>query len=115
MYNNRQRGDDAKGLAGRTMLITGASRGIGAATARIAHRESATVVIHFGANRAAAGYLSAELGDERVHIVGGDLTHAGAAQRIGDDAEAAAGRIDVLVNNAGAWICSPLDDGDDSW
>jgi NAD(P)-dependent dehydrogenase (short-subunit alcohol dehydrogenase family) len=62
------------GLAGKAILITGASRGIGAATARVAHREGAVVVAHYGANRAAAHQLSDEFGGSRIHLVAGDLT-----------------------------------------
>ena len=41
-------------IAEKALLITGASRGIGATTARVAHREGADVVAHYGANTAAA-------------------------------------------------------------
>ena len=49
-------------LSGQTALVTGASRGIGAATARAAHREGAAVVAHYGANSAAAQRLADEFG-----------------------------------------------------
>ncbi|WP_298444245.1 SDR family oxidoreductase [Gordonia sp. (in: high G+C Gram-positive bacteria)] len=100
-------------LAGTTLLITGGSRGIGAATARAAHREGATVVIHYGSQAAAARRLADELG-ERALVVGGDLTDPAETERIWAEAVELAGGIDVLVNNAGAWIASPLDD-DGAW
>jgi 3-oxoacyl-[acyl-carrier protein] reductase len=93
----------------RTALVTGASRGIGAATARALHRDGAEVVLHFGRDTAAADSLATELG-ERVHLVQGDLTDPDGPAHVWAAAVAAAGRIDVLVNNAGAWIASPIDD-----
>ena len=99
---------------GKAILITGASRGIGAATARVAHREGADVVAHYGANAAAAQRLSNDLGGERIHLVAGDLTDPASTRRVWEQAVQATGRIDVLVNNAGAWIASPLTD-DEGW
>ena len=96
-------------LAGRTVLVTGASRGIGAATARALHRDGARVVVHYGRDHAAAEALACDLA-ERVHLVRGDLRLPLQATRVWEDAVTAAGRIDVLVNNAGAWIASPIED-----
>jgi 3-oxoacyl-[acyl-carrier protein] reductase len=100
-------------LAGKSILITGASRGIGAASARAAHRESAVVVAHYGTNSAAAQRLSDEFGGERIHLVTGDLMDPVCTRGVWEQAVEAVGRIDVLVNNAGAWIASPLTD--DGW
>jgi 3-oxoacyl-[acyl-carrier protein] reductase len=100
-------------LAGKAILVTGASRGIGAATARAAHREGATVIAHYGANSAAAQRLADEFGGERIRLVTGDLVDPVCTRRVWEQAVEAAGRIDVLVNNAGAWIASPLTD--DGW
>lgn len=100
-------------LAGRTVLITGSSRGIGAATARVAHREGATVIVHYASAVGPAEALAAELG-ERVHLVRGDLTYPARTREVWDAAVAAAGHVDVLVNNAGAWLPSPLGDGWDA-
>lgn len=94
-------------LSGRTVLITGGSRGIGAATVRVAHREGARVVLHYGTGAEQAQQIATELGD-RVHLVRGDLARRGGVAALWDAALAAAGRIDVLVNNAGAWIATPL-------
>lgn len=99
-------------LEGRRILITGASRGIGAATARVCHREGAEIALHYGSSAAAAQTLADELAD-RIHLVQGDLSAPRAADAVWDAAVAALGSIDVLVNNAGAWIASPLADESD--
>lgn len=101
-------------LLGTNVLITGASRGIGAATARAVHRDGGTVIVHYGSNAAAATRLAAELGDTRVHLVQGDLTNRADTRRIWQETTAAVGRVHVVVNNAGAWIASPIDN-DDEW
>ena len=96
-------------LNGRTVLVTGGSRGIGRAVVRAAHRDGAAVVLHYASSADSARAVADELGD-RVHLVAGDLYRPGAAEEIWAAAVAAAGRVDVLVNNAGAWIASPLGD-----
>lgn len=95
----------------RTVLVTGGSRGIGAATVRALHRDGATVAFSFGSNEEAARAVCASLGDE-VHALRADLSVAGAADRLWDSAVAALGGVDVLVNNAGAWLASPVADAE---
>jgi 3-oxoacyl-[acyl-carrier protein] reductase len=101
----------------RTVLVTGGSRGIGAAVVRAAHRDGATVVLHYGSAVTAAQAVADELGD-RIHLVRGDLSDPGGPGAVWSAALDATGRVDVLVNNAGAWIASPLDepaDGEPDW
>jgi 3-oxoacyl-[acyl-carrier protein] reductase len=97
--------------AGRTVLVTGGSRGIGAATVRALHRDGAHVVVHCGFSRDAADRLVAELGD-RASVVCADLTEISSCAAVWEEALAWRGSIDVLVNNAGAWIASPITDAD---
>jgi NAD(P)-dependent dehydrogenase (short-subunit alcohol dehydrogenase family) len=99
-------------MQGRTVLVTGGSRGIGAAVVRAAHRDGATVVLHYGSAAAAAHAVADDLG-HRIHLVRGDLSDPAGPEAVWSAALDAAGRIDVLVNNAGAWIASPLEDHSD--
>ena len=86
-------------LDGKTALITGASGGIGAAIARALHAQGAVVALS-GTRREALDTLAAELG-ERAHVCPADLRDAAAAEGLVAAAEAAAGPLAILVNNAG--------------
>ena len=100
-------------LSGRVVLITGAAGGIGSATARTIHAAGGTVVIH-DVSEAALRALADSLGD-RVHPFVVDLLDRAATQRLWRDAAAAAGRIDVLVNNAGIYPPAELDRPLEDW
>lgn len=100
-------------LADRTVLVTGGSRGIGRAVVEAVHRDGAHVIVH--SSRVKTGRAVREaLGPERAHAVAGDLADVGVAAQVWAGALAWRRRIDVLVNNAGAWLASPLDD-EASW
>jgi len=86
-------------LDGKPALVTGASGGIGAAIARALHAQGAVVVLS-GTRRDALDALAAELG-ERAHVCPADLRDPLAADALVAAAEAAAGPLHVLVNNAG--------------
>lgn len=82
-------------------LITGASRGIGRATAIALSRRGDRVAVHYGRDAAAAEKTRELLSGDGHVVVGGDLADPATAERVVADAEAALGGIDVLVNNAG--------------
>lgn len=84
----------------RTALVTGASRGIGRATALALSRRGDRVAVHYGSDRAAAERTRALLSGEGHLVVGGDLSDPATAQRVVTEVETALGRIDILVNNA---------------
>ena len=86
-------------LDGKAALVTGASGGIGAAIARALHAQGATVVLS-GTRGDALAALAAELG-ERAHVCPADLADPAAADALVAAAEAAAGPLAILVNNAG--------------
>jgi 3-oxoacyl-[acyl-carrier protein] reductase len=86
-------------LTGKAALITGASGGIGAAIARALHARGATIVVS-GTRLEPLEALSADLGD-RAHVLPCNLADAAAVEALPKAAEATAGPIDVLVNNAG--------------
>ena len=83
-------------LTGKNALVTGASGGIGAAVARALHAAGATVAIS-GTRKEALDQLAAALG-ERVHVVTANLSSADEVEKLVPAAEAAMGKLDILVN-----------------
>ena len=87
----------------RAVLVTGASRGIGAAVAHAFADAGDRVAVHYGANRDKAEAVAAALPGDGHVVVGADVADADAVQRMVDEAAGALGGIDVLVNNAGVF------------
>ena len=96
-------------LDGKVVLVTGGSRGIGAATVRMIIKTGGAAVIHYGSNEAAALTLAREVGESHVHLCRADLLSPEETERLWDDAIAWRGRIDVLANNAGIYEKNALD------
>ena len=90
-------------LSGNVALVTGASRGIGAAIAQELANEGADVAVGYESDEdAASGVVSRiERAGRRVVAVGGDLRNPAAVERICDEAEYSLGPLGVLVSNAG--------------
>jgi 3-oxoacyl-[acyl-carrier protein] reductase len=86
-------------LTGKGALVTGASGGIGKAIAKALHAQGATVVIS-GTNKEKLEALAGELGD-RVFVLPCDLRDRAAVAKLGEEAEKALGKVDILINNAG--------------
>ncbi|KQS82326.1 MULTISPECIES: SDR family oxidoreductase [unclassified Rhizobium] len=100
----------------KVALVTGASRGIGAAIAERLAKDGFTVVINYSGNAEPAEELA-----RTIERAGGmaltakaDVSNAEAVRGLFDAAEAAFGGIDVLVNNAGIMALSPIGDADDA-
>jgi NAD(P)-dependent dehydrogenase (short-subunit alcohol dehydrogenase family) len=102
-------------LSGRTVLVTGASRGIGFAAATAIGAAGATVIAHYGAHRVGAEEAVAGLPDERRSIVQADLAEPGAARTLWRRALTERSRIDVVVVNAGISRETPFDGSDETW
>ena len=100
-------------LAGKIILVTGATKGIGSEIVKHLHAEGATIIGHYGRDQQSAGQLSARFA-ERLHLIQQDLSQPDAADKLWAQAVEINGRIDVLVNNAGIYVASPLTD-DEGW
>ncbi|MBO6520287.1 MAG: 3-oxoacyl-[acyl-carrier-protein] reductase [Rhodospirillales bacterium] len=86
-------------LTDKRALVTGASGGIGGAIAKALHAQGAAVALS-GTRVDALQAVADELG-ERAHVVPADLSSAEGAAKLIEDAEAAMGGVDILINNAG--------------
>jgi len=92
-----------KGLTDRVALITGASRGIGAATAVLMAEAGADVAINYHSNRDAADRVAEKVRsfERRAEVYQADITSWDDCQRMCDAALRDFGKVDILVNNAG--------------
>jgi NAD(P)-dependent dehydrogenase (short-subunit alcohol dehydrogenase family) len=102
-------------LKGKTILVTGGSRGIGAAIVRAVAGAGAKVLLHYGKSRDAAEVIQKSLGAENCRLIQADLGEAAAAAALWRAAMQAAPRIDVVVNNAGIFEPTPVDAPMDEW
>jgi NAD(P)-dependent dehydrogenase (short-subunit alcohol dehydrogenase family) len=92
------------------VLVTGSSRGIGAAIARAFADAGERVAIHYRQRREQALAVAAGLSGAGHMIAGADLADAEAVRRMVAEVHDAFGRIDVLVNNAGVYEPHPIDE-----
>jgi 3-oxoacyl-[acyl-carrier protein] reductase len=100
----------------KVALVTGASRGIGAAIAERLAKDGFTVVINYSGNAAPAEELAQAIERKggKALTAKADVSDAEAVRRMFDAAEAAFGGVDILVNNAGIMMLSSIADADDA-
>ncbi len=98
-------------LTGKTALITGGARRVGAEIARTLHGHGMNLVIHYRGSRDDAHELKTELEKQRamsVALVQADLLDTARLPGMVDEAAAAFGRLDALVNNASSFYPTPV-------
>ena len=100
-------------LSGKTALVTGASRGIGRATALALGRQGAEVLVHYGTGAAEAETVAEAILAAGGHadIVGADLAAPDGPHRLAAEVrKIVRGRLDILVANAGIANAAPIED-----
>src|SRR4051794_6211739 len=107
---------DSEDLTGRTVLLTGASGGIGSATAQALLARGADLVAHYGRDREGAQRACSEAAPpERWRLVHADLVQPGASRALWREALHWRERIDVVVVNAAVSHETPIDGTDEQW
>jgi NAD(P)-dependent dehydrogenase (short-subunit alcohol dehydrogenase family) len=102
-------------LRGKTILVTGGSRGIGAAIVRAVAAAGADVLLHYGRSRTAAEIIQDEIGRQRCRLIEADLAQPDGAAALWGKATGAVSHIDVLVNNAGIFEPVAVEAAADVW
>src|SRR5215203_4696860 len=98
-------------LDGKVAVVTGASKGIGAAIAQHLAAEGAAVVVNYASSKAGAERVVAEITKKggKAVAVQADVSKPADVQRLLGETKKAFGRLDVLVNNAGVYEFAPLE------
>lgn len=101
----------AKKLAGKVAVVTGASKGIGAAIAKHLAAEGAAVIVNYSSSKAGADQVVAEITKNggKAIAVQANVAKAPDITRLFAETKKAFGRLDILVNNAGVYEFSPLE------
>ncbi|HEX7720735.1 MAG TPA: SDR family NAD(P)-dependent oxidoreductase, partial [Pyrinomonadaceae bacterium] len=101
---------ESKRLVGKVAVITGASKGIGAAIAKQLAAEGASVVVNYASSKQGADQVVNDitvLGGKAI-AVQGDVAKTEDIEHLFAEASKAFGRLDILINNAGVYRFAPL-------
>jgi 3-oxoacyl-[acyl-carrier protein] reductase len=103
---------NTKKLAGKVAVVTGASKGIGAAIAKALGAEGAAVIVNFSSSKSGADKVVSEITNAGGKAMGiqADMAKKTDIERMFAEAKKAFGRLDILVNNAGIYEFAPLED-----
>ena len=98
-------------LAGKVAVVTGASKGIGAAIAKRFAAEGASVVVNYASSKTGADKVVAEItgAGGKAIAVQGDVAKKADIERLFTETKKAYGQLDILVNNAGVYEFAPLE------
>jgi 3-oxoacyl-[acyl-carrier protein] reductase len=101
-----------KRLQGKVALVTGASKGIGAAIAKSLASEGAAVVVNYASSKSGADGVVDDITkrDGQAVAIQGDVSQATDLARLFAETKRALGPLDILVNNAGVYQMAPLED-----
>lgn len=98
-------------LAGKTAVVTGASKGIGAGIAKAFANEGANVVVNFASAKADAEKVAAEIqrAGGKAITVQADVSKQADVDKLFAETKKAFGNVDILVNNAGVYEFAPIE------
>src|SRR5262245_39777350 len=114
-YSPKPRKEDismtSKKLADKVAIVTGASKGIGAAIAKHLAAEGAAVVVNYASSKTGADRVVAEISrmGGKALAVQANVARKADIERLFAETKRAFGRLDILVNNAGIYEFSPLE------
>jgi len=101
-------------LDNNVVFLTGATSGFGEAIVHCLSQAGATVAIHFNRNRQKAEVLQNKIGNDS-QIFQADLNNTDETVKLFEEVIRVYGRIDTIVNNAGVYLSSPIDDHNTDW
>ena len=105
-----------KSLEGKTILVTGASKGIGSAITKRLGQDGASVIAHYGGDQDGAHNAIADFADGQAITVSADLSDMSAVDAMWQQAVDWRGRIDIVVNNAAVMrLRGGIEDSDEAW